>query len=168
MDQNEDAKSARAEHNKSSSEPRLRALLPTVAILFLAQAPLAKAQTVSGVWQQIDPSTGKVGALVTFSESKGVFSGYISKLYPDPGEDPNPLCHKCPGAQRGKPILGLTFIEGMRRSGLAYESGTILDPEAGTVYSASMELSRDGNTLTVRGYVGLPIFGQSQTWKRVP
>src|SRR5262249_37674452 len=144
---------------------RRTARLVTAAILFLATPSLAKPQTASGVWQQIDPSTGKVGAIVTFSESDGVFSGFISKLFPEPGDDPNPLCHKCAGAQQGKPILGLRFIEGMRRSGLTYEGGTILDPETGTVYSATMQLSTDGNTLTVRGYVGLPIFGQSQTWK---
>jgi uncharacterized protein (DUF2147 family) len=138
-----------------------------VAFLLLAQAASARAQTVNGVWQQIDPETGKVGALVTFTESGGVFSGSFSKLFPDPGDDPNPLCHKCPDGRRDKPLLGLVFIEGMQRSGLAYEGGTILDPETGTLYSANMQLSRDGNTLEVRGYVGIPLFGQSQTWKRV-
>jgi len=142
---------------------RLRVLLLIAVALCV---PQAMAQTVSGVWQQIDPSTGKVGALVTFSESGGSFNGRITKLFPDPGDDPNPLCHKCPDQQRDKPILGLVFIEGMRRSGLTYEGGTILDPETGTLYGANMQLSRDGNTLTVRGYVGLPLFGQSQTWKR--
>ena len=157
-------------HNHVFAGPRHRwaAQLSVAAILFLTTASLARSQTASGVWQQIDPSTGKVGALVTFGERNGIFSGYISKLFPNPGEDQNPLCQKCAGAQQGKPILGLMFIEGMRRSGLTYEGGTILDPETGTVYSATMQLSKDGNSLTVRGYVGLPIFGQSQIWKRVP
>lgn len=144
--------------------PRLSAV---AAFVLVAQASPAVAQTVSGVWQQIDPATGKVGALVTFAESRGTFRGFISKLFPDPSDDPNPLCRKCPGAQQDKPVLGLVFIEGMKRTGLAYEGGTILDPESGTLYSANMQLSQDGNTLTVRGYVGIPLLGQSQTWKRV-
>ena len=121
---------------------------------------------MAGVWKQIDPESGKVGALVTFTESGGVFKGSFSKLYLDSGDDPNPLCRKCPGSQRGKPLLGLVFIDGMRRSGSKYDGGTILDPETGTSYSANMKLSPDGNTLTVHGYVGIPLFGQSQTWKR--
>jgi uncharacterized protein (DUF2147 family) len=137
------------------------------AFFIVIQASSASAQTVSGVWQQIDPDSGKVGALVTFAESGGIYRGTFSKLFLDPGDDPNPICHKCPGAQRGKPLLGLTFIDGMKRSGLAYEGGTILDPESGTLYSANMRLSRDGNSLTVRGYIGIPLLGQSQVWRRV-
>lgn len=138
------------------------------ALCILVQTSAAEAPTISGVWQQIDPDSGKVGALVTFAESGGVYRGSFSKLFPDPGDDPNPLCSKCPGAQRGKPLLGLTFIDGMRRSGLAYDGGTILDPESGTLYDANMRLSPDGNSLTVRGYIGIPLLGQSQVWKRVP
>jgi uncharacterized protein (DUF2147 family) len=138
-----------------------------IAIFGLCHPQLAVAQTVAGVWQQIDPDTGKVGALVTFTEREGIFSGQISKLFLEPGDDPNPLCQGCPGDKLNKPVLGLVFIEGMRRSGLAYDGGTILDPDTGKVYSASMRLSGDGNTLTLRGYLGLPLFGQSQTWKRV-
>jgi uncharacterized protein (DUF2147 family) len=144
-----------------------RTLLAIAAFAVLADAAPAHEQTVSGVWQQIDPDTGEVGALVTFTQSGNVFNGAISKLFLGPGEDPNPLCHKCPGSRKGKPLLGLVFIEGMRRSGLEYEGGTILDPDTGEAYSANMQLSRDGNTLTVRGYVGISLFGQSQTWKRV-
>ena len=32
--------------------------------------------------------------------------------------------------------------------------------------SANMHLSPDGTKLTVRGYIGLSIFGRSQTWNR--
>jgi uncharacterized protein (DUF2147 family) len=145
---------------------RLKLWLAGVALLIAGQASSAGTPTVAGVWKQIDPDTGKVGALVTFAESGGVFKGSFSQLYLDPGDDPNPLCRKCPGSQRGKPLLGLVFIDGMRRFGFKYDGGTILDPETGTSYSANMKLSPDGNTLTVHGYVGIPLFGQSQTWKR--
>lgn len=149
--------------------PVISALASVLLALFvMALSATAGAQSVTGVWQQIDPDTGKVGAHVTFVDNgNGVFSGYLSKLFLDPGDDPDPRCSACSGADRGKPLLGLTFIKGMKRSGLAYEGGSILDPDTGTLYSANMKLSRDGKSLTVRGYVGLPLFGQSQVWKRV-
>jgi uncharacterized protein (DUF2147 family) len=145
---------------------QLKLWVAAAALLLEGQASSAGMPTVVGVWKQIDPDSGKVGALVTFAESGGVFRGSFSKLFLDPGDDPNPLCHKCPGSQRGKPLLGLVFMDGMRRSGLKYDGGTILDPETGTSYSANMKLSPDGNTLTVHGYIGIPLFGKSQTWKR--
>ncbi len=122
--------------------------------------------TAAGVWQQVGDD-GKVGALVTISEEGGVYVGRLTQLFPEPGEDPNPICTECPGEKRNRPILGLVFIEGMKQSGLDYEDGTILDPETGKVYHATMHLSPDGTRLTVRGYIGLEIFGKSQTWTRV-
>jgi uncharacterized protein (DUF2147 family) len=133
--------------------------------LMLIQASAAT-PTAAGVWKQIDES-GKVGALVTISEENGVFIGRLSRLFLDPGDDPNPICTECPGAKHNRPILGLTFIEGMKQSGLDYAGGTILDPETGKLYKASMSLDPGGARLTVRGYIGLPIFGRSQTWTRV-
>jgi uncharacterized protein (DUF2147 family) len=150
----------------ATNRRRLR-LLAVAGFLLAANVSPVWAQTVAGVWQQIDPATGKVGALVTFTESEGIFSGAISQLFPGPGDDQNPLCLKCRDGKRNKPILGLVFIEGMRRSGLAYEGGTILDPDSGMLYSANMQLSADGNELAVRGYVGIPLLGQSQIWRRV-
>ncbi|MGI4851489.1 MAG: DUF2147 domain-containing protein [Janthinobacterium lividum] len=47
-----------------------------------------------------------------------------------------------------------------------WSDGKIYSPREGKTYSSEMDVTEDGKTLTVRGYVGLPIFGQSQVWTR--
>jgi uncharacterized protein (DUF2147 family) len=143
----------------------LKLALGAVGTLLIVQAA-SSTPTAVGVWRQVD-DTGKVGALVTITEDRGVFVGRLSRLFLDSGDDPNPICEKCPGDKLNQPLLGLVFIEGMKQSGLDYDGGTILDPETGKVYSARMSLSPNGTSLTVRGYLGLSIFGKSQTWTRV-
>ena len=124
------------------------------------------APTAAGVWRQVDES-GKVGALVTITQEGDIFVGRLSRLFLDPGDDPNPICENCSGDKHNHPFLGLVFIEGMKQSGLDYTGGTVLDPETGDIYKAKMSLSPDGKRLTLRGYIGLSIFGRSQTWTRV-
>jgi uncharacterized protein (DUF2147 family) len=124
--------------------------------------------TAAGLWEQVDENSGKAESWFKISERGGVYEGNVVKIFSKPGEDENWVCNKCEGAEKGAPVLGLTLIKGMQRNGLSYEHGTIMDPRDGSVYRALMKLSPDGQKLEVRGYLGISLFGRSQTWNRLP
>ena len=133
----------------------------------IATSAFADPPTIEGVWQQIDNGTGYVGGLISFKEKAGLWDGYIVKMYPKPGDPVDPVCSGCTDDRKDQPVLGLRLIQNAKRDGLNYAGGTILDPRNGSQYSVQLTLSPDNQTLTVRGYVGLTLFGQSQTWKRL-
>jgi uncharacterized protein (DUF2147 family) len=146
--------------------------LMTVAAVVAVTAgtvPVRAAEpTAAGLWEQVDENSGKAESWFKISERGGVYEGNVVKIFSKPGEDENWVCNKCEGAEKGAPVLGLTLIKAMQRNGLSYEHGTIMDPRDGSVYRALMKLSPDGQKLEVRGYLGISLFGRSQTWNRLP
>jgi uncharacterized protein (DUF2147 family) len=128
----------------------------------------ASAQDASptGVWKNIDDQTGKPKALIRISESNGEFMGKIEKLFREPGDEQNPKCDKCEGDRKDQPIVGMTILTGLKKDGGEYTGGQILDPANGKTYKSKMSLTEGGKKLDVRGYVGAPLFGRTQTWVR--
>lgn len=139
------------------------ALLSLVAGHALGAEP-----TAAGLWQAIDKDSGQPTGWFLITDHGGVYDGIIARMYMKPGEDPNVVCDRCRDDRHDKPWLGLEIIRGMKRDGLKYEGGTILDPRYGDVYNAIMTLAPDGQTLVVRGYLGISLFGQNQYWTRLP
>lgn len=137
-----------------------------IGAAFASLPAFADSGSPVGLWKNIDDKTGKAKAEVRITEANGVLQGKIEKLYRPADQDQNPKCTACEGADKDKPLVGLPIINGMKKDGEEYSGGTILDPENGKVYKSKMKLADGGKKLEVRGYIGMPMLGRSQTWVR--
>jgi uncharacterized protein (DUF2147 family) len=137
-----------------------------IATVLTAGSGWAQEASPVGLWKNIDDNSGKPKALIRITDSNGELKGRIEKLFRESGEDPAPKCTKCEDARKDQPVIGMTILSGMKRDGDEYNGGQILDPDNGRVYRSKLKLTDSGKKLNVRGFIGIPMLGRTQTWLR--
>jgi uncharacterized protein (DUF2147 family) len=140
-----------------------------IAFALFALAGAVSAQsTPVGVWKTIDDKTKTERAQIRITESGGVLSGKIEKLLAADAKQDS-VCDKCSDDRKDKPMIGLEVVRGVKRAEAenTWDGGTILDAGEGKIYKVRMQPVDGGKKLEVRGYVGTPMLGRTQTWIRV-
>jgi len=137
-----------------------------VLVLVWSGPAWGQASTPVGLWQTVSDRTGQPDGLVRILEVDGEYIGTVVAVYSPPAPDAHPLCELCQGDLKDRPIVGMNILRGVRRTANTYSTGEILDPDEGQVYKCRIALLDDGRKLEVRGYIGIPLFGRSQTWIR--
>ncbi len=138
-----------------------------IALLFAAGSLFSDNDSPVGRWRTIDDETKKAKSIVELYESNGAIYGRIVELLGEPDGGKGKICDKCPGADKGKPTVGLVFVKGMRKDGAQYGGGRILDPNNGKEYRCNMKVVDNGGKLEVRGFIGFSLLGRTQYWYRV-
>ena len=143
-----------------------RILILIALKLMLISALAVATENPVGLWRTIDDKSGKEKSLVRVTESNGQLQLTIEKLFREPGEDPNPLCDKCPGEKKNKPVIGMQIGSGLKKDGDVWSGGEILDPQNGKTYRCKVWLEDKGKKLNVRGFIGVSVLGRTQIWLR--
>jgi uncharacterized protein (DUF2147 family) len=169
-----DSQPAGSLHTLSYGETRMKPLFQTafaIALLLGAGTVFAANDTPVGKWKQIDDVSGKAKSIIEITESNGKLEGkvlQVMNLSPEEiaSEGAHPVCVKCDGERKNKPVEGMTIMWGVSKDDDVWDGGKILDPKNGKVYKVKLTLSDDGTKLDVHGYIGFSLLGRSQTWER--
>lgn len=138
----------------------MKKLLLSFALLFIGVLSFAQ---IEGKWKTIDDETGKAKSIVEiWKKPDGKYYGKISQLLAKPE---NANCVACKDDRKNKPLIGLEIIRGLKKDGDEFTDGTITDPKKGKTYKCT--ITRSGDKLNVRGYLGISLLGRDQTWLKV-
>ena len=154
----------------------MRRSVVLASTILLATSALASGQSsgVMGTWLT-QSGAAQVKITPCADPKAGAICGTIVALNNPKGPDGKPVApdaatdyHNPDPAQRSRKVIGMPLIWGFKAGAEpnTFEDGKIYNGENGKIYSANISLQPDGK-LRLRGFVGSPMFGETQLWTRV-
>jgi uncharacterized protein (DUF2147 family) len=135
-----------------------------MATLGLLSLGVLAAESPTGRWKTIDDETGKVKSIVEITQvANGTLQGKVVEVLQS-DRSPNPTCDKCSGANKDKPVQGMTILWGLKPDGDEWSGGTVLDPAKGKTYKSKLELLDGGKKLGMSGCIAF--ICRQQVWVR--
>jgi uncharacterized protein (DUF2147 family) len=149
----------------------LRFVVILMAVLFATSVYAASSDDVVGKWWNQEKTSQ-----IEIFQYQGTYAGKIVSLKEPlyPADDPKGMAgqpkmdRENPDAsKRNNPLLGMVMVWGFTYSGdNLWENGFIYDPRDGKTYKCKMTLKKK-DVLDVRGFIGISLFGKTNTWTRV-
>lgn len=120
---------------------------------------------IIGLWLSED----RDGKVEIYEKENGTFGGCTRWMIVNGIENPPLKDAKNPDpAKRNQMQLGMEIMYNFTYKDGEWRYGKIYDPRSGKTYSAKIKLKEgDKNTLILRGFLGISLFGQSTVWTRI-
>jgi uncharacterized protein (DUF2147 family) len=123
-------------------------------------------ENLTGDWVMFDDDGKTPSALIAIRFADGEYRGSIKRVFANAAAPVPERCTKCKGVNKDKPLVGLEIISGVKKTGTKFSNGDVLDPFSGDTASIKIEPNAKDKTLDVTFFIGLPILGQKEVWKR--
>lgn len=141
----------------------MKQFINTFLLIFLTTSSQVFSNTLSeidivGTW------VNQAGdGLVAIAETNGIYTGTISGSTDNKDRkdhhNPNPEL-------RERSLLNVIVLGDFKYVGnLQWQDGWVYDPNNGKTYRCKMQLI-DRKTLEIRGYIGISLFGRTETWTK--
>ena len=145
-------------------------LLSCLLLLTCATA-FAAAPTVMGDWNTADHSVVRIEPCSSAAGTPAkTVCLTIVKVPPDAprAKDGKLTDEQNPDPSlRSRPLCGLIIGNGFQQTDANHlTGGKLYDPKTGHTYSGT--IASDGDTLHLHGFIGISIFGRTETWHRSP
>lgn len=152
----------------------MKRLIVVAALTAMASSASAQDSKVFGTWLTASGvAQVKIGPCP--NAASGPLCGFIIGLVNPKGPDGKVVSpevatdyRNADPKLRDRKVIGMALIWGFKKTSdpNVFESGQIYNGENGKMYNANISLEADGR-LKLRGYVGTPMFGETQYWTRI-
>lgn len=138
-------------------------LLLLITLLLPAVSPQLAPDAIVGVWKN---SSGK-GHIQIFKQQNKFYGKivWLKDAVDEKGQPKKDLKNQDP-SKRQNPLLGLVMLRNFVYKDGEWINGYIYNPSDGKEYKGEIKL-KNNKTLAVRGFIGISLFGKTDTWTRI-